>query len=61
MDKSSNFLVFHCKILNLKFLPIIGMTKFELDKNVEKNSNPSFLNFLFKLIFHKFDTPFVNF
>ena len=37
------------------------MTKFELDKNVEKNSNPSFLNFLFKLIFHNFDTPFVNF
>jgi len=52
--------VFHCNIFNLKFLSIIEITKFELDKNIKKNSNPFFLNFLFKLIFHNFDTPFVN-
>ena len=37
-----------------------GLTKSQVDKKCLKNRNPSPLDFLFKLIFHNFDTPFVN-
>jgi len=55
------FFAIYCKFIKTNFLSIIEITKFELDKNLKKkNSNPSYLNFLFKLIFHNFDTPFVS-